>query len=66
MKLSLIANIVGSLFPIIFPKQEFKPKRAVFALVVFGVVAGTVNWIGVDATTQALEFTSEFLDLAEE
>lgn len=66
MNIKLIANVIGSLFPVIFPEQQFNPRRALGALVAFLVAILAINWIGADATVQAIEIAEEFIDLAEE
>ena len=66
MNLTVIMNVVGTLFPIIFPKQEFKPRRAVAVLVAFVVAIVAVHYLGVEGTEQAIESAGMLLELAEE
>lgn len=66
MSIKLIADVVGSLFPVIFPKQQFKPKRAVGAVVAVIVVAVLTSWLGIDSTVQVLEVAEDFIELTEE
>ena len=66
MSIKLIASLVGSLFPVIFPDQEFKPKRAGGVLVCFLVAVVAINWLGLEGTLQAIEVTEEFIELTEE
>jgi len=66
MNIKLISSVIGSLFPIIFPKQEFKPKRLVGVIVCIAIAIGTINLLGVEGAVQALEFAEDFLNLTEE
>ena len=66
MSIKLIADVVGSLFPVIFPKQQYKPKRAVGAVVAVIVVAVLTSWLGIDSTVQVLEVAEDFIELTEE
>lgn len=66
MKLQLILNFIGSLFPVIFPEKEFKPWRLFAVVIMFVIVAVTVNWLGVDATSSVIGLTSEAVALTTE
>jgi len=66
MNIKLISSVIGSLFPIIFPKQEFKPKRLVGVIVCIAIAIGTINLLGVEGAVQALEFAEELIELTEE
>ena len=65
-KLKLILDFVGTLFPIIFPKNEFKPKRAafVFAMVIVMMFAG--DYFGAATIENAIDFTEDLIGLTEE
>ena len=64
--LGIILNFVGSLFPVIFPKSEFKPQR-LFAVVVFSILVGIgVHFFGVDITEDMIDMTEQVVDLTEE
>ena len=66
MSIKLISNVIGSLFPIIFPKQEFKPKRLVGAVICMTTAIGAKHLLGAEEAVQALEFAEDFLNLTEE
>ena len=66
MNIRLIIQAVGTLFPVIFPKQEFKPKRLAGVIVCLALAIGSVKLLGVDGTEQALEVAEDILDLSEE
>jgi len=66
MALTSILNVVGTLFPIIFPKQEFRPKRLVAVVVCTAVVVVTISLLGIEQTGQVLEFTNDLVELTEE
>jgi len=66
MKLKLIFDFIGTLFPIIFPKNEFKPKRAVFVLVVMFLMMFAIDHFGFVLVDQAITFTGDAVSLTEE
>lgn len=66
MNIKLIANVIGSLFPIIFPKQEFKPKRLAGVVVCTAVAVGMSHFLDAGTIESVLEITEELLDLAQE
>ncbi len=66
MNIKLVADIVGSLFPVIFPKQEFKPKRLAGLVVCAVLVLGSVKLLGVEGTEQAIDLMEDVMEIAEE
>lgn len=66
MNLRLILNFVGTLFPIIFPKNEFKPKRAVFVFVMVVVMMFGVDYFGAATIEQAIDLTGDAVSLTEQ
>ncbi len=65
-KLKLILDFVGTLFPIIFPKNEFKPKRAAFVFVMVIVMMFANEYFGAATIENAIELTESVVQLAEE
>lgn len=65
-KYKLILDFVGSLFPVIFPKNEFKPKRAVFVFVMSLVMMFAVDYFGAATIEQAIDLTGAAVELTEE
>lgn len=66
MGINTIINAVGTLFPIIFPKQEFKPNRLAAVLICIVLAIGSVKLLGLDDTIQAIEVAEEIIELTEE
>ena len=66
MLVKTIVDVVGTLFPIIFPKQEFKPKRAVGALVSVVVAIVAINTLGIDGAETAIGLAADVIELTEE
>ena len=66
MNIRLIVQAVGTLFPVIFPKQEFKPKRLAGVIICLALAIGSVKLLGVDGTNEALEVAEEILNMTEE
>ncbi len=64
--IKLAVQAIGTLFPVIFPKQEFKPKRLIAAVLVTALAATSINFIGLENTEAALEVAEEVLELSEE
>ena len=65
-KLKLILDFVGTLFPIIFPKNEFKPKRAAFVFAMVIVMMFSLDYFGAATIENAIDFTGSLVGLAEE
>lgn len=65
-KYKLILDFVGSLFPIIFPKNEFKPKRAAFVFVMVIVMMFAYDYFGAATIENAIDFTGSVVELTEE
>lgn len=61
-----ILPFLGSLLPIIFPNQEFKPKRLAAVIVSFILIIGSIKIIGLDETLEAIEATEDLIELTEE
>jgi len=66
MNLNFILSAVGTLFPIVFPKQEFKPNRLLGVVVAVVLVIGSIKLIGVENTEQAIELTDDIIEMSEE
>ena len=66
MNIRLIVQAIGTLFPVIFPKQEFKPKRLAGVIICLALAIGSVKLLGVDGTNEALEVAEEILNMTEE
>lgn len=66
VSISAITGVIGTLFPIIFPEQEFKPKRAIGVLVAIGIAWGMVATLGVEDSIEVLEVAEEVIELTEE
>ena len=66
MSIKLIVQAIGTLFPVIFPKQEFKPKRLAAVIICLALAVGSVKLLGLEVTEQALEVAEEILDMTEE
>lgn len=65
-KYRLILEFIGSLFPVIFPKNEFKPKRAAFVFVMVFLMMFAVEYFGAATVEQAIDLTGNAVELAEE
>lgn len=61
-----IGSVVGSLFPIIFPNQEFKPKRLIAVIVLFLLVLFAGEYFGFATVENALDLTGQALGMTEE
>jgi hypothetical protein len=66
MTLNILVSAIGTLFPVIFPKQEFKPKRLVAVAICLVLVIGSVKLLGVEGTAQTIEIVETLLELTEE
>ena len=64
--MKLILQAIGTLFPVIFPKQEFKPKRLVAVIVCLALSVGAVKLLGVDGAIQAIEIAEDIVEMTEE
>ena len=61
-----LLRFAGSLLPIIFPNQEFKPKRLAAVVLSFVLMVSSIKLIGLDETLEALEATEDLIELTEE
>jgi hypothetical protein len=66
MSLSIVVSAIGTLFPVIFPEQEFKPKRLAGLVVCLVLAVGSVALLGVEDTIHTIEVAETLLELAEE
>ena len=66
MNIRLMVQAIGTLFPVIFPKQEFKPKRLAGVIICLALAIGSVKLLGVDGTNEALEVAEEILNMTEQ
>lgn len=64
--LKVAANFIGTLLPVVFPNQEFKPQRLFATLLCFGVIVVSVHFLGVENTEVGLELAEDFIELTEE
>lgn len=62
MQLSAILGFVGSLFPVIFPKNEFNPKNLAAVVVIMIVTVASIAFIGVDGTEAAKDIAVDLVD----
>lgn len=65
-KLRLILNFIGSIFPVVFPKNEFKPKRAVFVFLMVIAMMFAIEYFGAATIDQAIDLTGDIVELTEE
>ena len=65
-KFKIILDFVGTLFPIVFPKNEFKPKRAAFVFVMVFLMMFAVEYFGAATIEQAIDLTGNSVELTEE
>lgn len=61
-----ILNFVGSLFPIVFPKNEFKPQRLGAVLAIIVTVSACVYFLGEDKTEFVIDKTEQVIELTEQ
>ena len=61
-----IGSVAGSLFPIIFPNQKFRPDRAIFVAICIIVAAYMNERFGTAGMEQAIDVTSQIVELTTE
>lgn len=66
MRFKIVLDFIGTLFPIIFPKNEFKPKRAAFVFVMTFLMMFAVEYFGAATVEQAIDLTGSAVELTEE
>lgn len=67
MQLKLVLRFVASCLPYIFNNtSEFKPKRAVFVLVMVVVMMFGVDYFGAATIEQAIDLTGDAVSLTEQ
>lgn len=64
--LNSIFGFIGSLFPVIFPKNEFKPKRAIAVIILAIAMMFAVDHFGVDVVDTGIEKAGQLIELSEE
>ncbi len=64
--LTLVIGFLQSLVPVIFPKNEFKPKRAVAVVLLFFAMLFAIERFGNDTIEHAIEHTEQVVELTEE
>ena len=64
--LKAIGSVTGSLFPVIFPNQKFKPVRAAFVIICIIAVAYMNERFGAAGMEQAIDISSQLIELTEE
>ena len=62
----LLIKSLGSLVPILFPNQEFKPKRAIGAILAIVIAITAHSFLGEDAIEDVLETAEQIIELTEE
>tara|TARA_R110000851_G_scaffold10998_1_gene38949 strand:+ start:835 stop:1032 length:198 start_codon:yes stop_codon:yes gene_type:complete len=62
----VIMNFMGTLLPLVFPNQKFKPLRLGAVVVCFVIAVGSVEYMGVENTLKALEVAEDLIELTEE
>lgn len=65
-KYKWVLDWVQTLFPIVFPKNEFKPKRAAFVFVMVIVMMFAHDYFGAATIENAIELTGSIVELTEE
>ncbi|CAH9012450.1 putative TMhelix containing protein [Vibrio phage 199E37-1] len=65
-KYKWVLDWVQTLFPIVFPKNEFKPKRAAFVFVMVIVMMFAHDYFGAATIENAIELTGSVVELTEE
>jgi len=61
-----IGSVVGSLFPVIFPNQEFKPKRLVAVIALFVIILLAGEYFGFASVENALDMVGAAIEYTEE
>lgn len=61
-----IGSVVGSLFPVIFPNQEFKPKRLVAVIALFVIIILAGEYFGFSSVENALDMVGVAIEYTEE
>jgi hypothetical protein len=64
--LKIAADIVGSLFPVIFPDQKFNGKRLAGVVLAVVLAVGSVKLLGIDGAEEAVEIAEDIMELSEE
>ncbi|AUR96408.1 TMhelix containing protein [Vibrio phage 1.224.A._10N.261.48.B1] len=63
---SSMFSFLGTLVPVLFPKNEFQPKR-LGAVILFLIVCSVmVHVFGVETTSDVIELSSDAMKLTEE
>lgn len=65
MKLKLILDFIGTLIPVLFPQNEFQPKRFAAVVIMLILIAGGVHFFGVDVVSSIIDLSDDALDLAQ-
>jgi hypothetical protein len=64
--LSAILGFAGSLVPVIFPKNEFKPKRLAAVVVLLAASAFMYERYGAEGTEQIIDNGERLVELTEQ
>lgn len=59
-------NWLQTLLPIVFPKNEFKPKRAAFVFLMVVVMMFAHDYFGAATIENAIDLTGGIIELTEE
>lgn len=66
MKIMVLAfNFIGSLFPVIFPKNEFKLNRLIAVIVLFTVISISLNYLNKEDINYILKSIEQIMPLTE-
>lgn len=66
MKAKLFMEFFGSLWPYIFPKHEFKPKRLAGVLIIGTLLLFGIDYFGLETVEHALGLAEDVIDMSEE
>jgi hypothetical protein len=64
--LAMVLGFLQSLVPVIFPKNEFKPKRAVAVVILVFALLFAVDHFGNDTIEDAIDHAEQIIELTEE
>lgn len=66
MKLAAILNFAGSLIPVIFPANEFKPARLVAVLTILATLIIGSCYVPMDDLKDIVDLTEDTMELTEQ
>ena len=62
----ILIKALGSLVPVLFPKQEFKPKRAIGAVLAIVLAFGATKFLDEGEIDTVLDTAEQIIELTEE